>query len=464
MIESIDSLGLIQNFDVEKINNGAIKILTQIGMSVPDEILKKKILKTGNFDTKENRIIFREKSIENAIEELRNKTSPKPKTDKIKIFPTIWVSYFFDPESKKILPYTTPALTDYTKLVDSLTEDGVDPAIPGHPQDVHPELQFLTSYYIMCCHSRSHYPPSMNQEFWVFDILREMAKVMGDKISIGVEPISPLTFTGNSIYLALKYCGKFDEVSDEIGIDVMPIMGITAPLDWTAGWAQSVAENLGSYIIFKSLGIKKIYPTFRLFPASMQTGIITFGAPEAILGTMTRAKIHKYYNIHSLWTESMLTSSKEPNQQAAVEKTFHSIFAVLSGKTLLEGGGMLGIDEIFSPQQLIIDLEIKKYIEKFFMGIEKSEEDVLSLVSEGLKETSFLTTSKTAGGFRKFCWLPKIFDYTSVNQWRSQGENILENAWRMAQNKIKSHTYELEKTKRKELDKIMQKAKEKIKK
>lgn len=457
----MDIFDFIRNFDVDKVNAGAIRLLSEIGIKVPDEKLRKRILAAGELKARGDRVIIGEKVFMAMADELRARKKPESSGAGLRIYPTSWVSSFYDTESGQIQPYDTVTLVRNMKLVDALSAEGVIPEVPGHPHDVHPSLQFLAAYYVMCCHCPVHNPPTMNQEAWVFDALREMAAVMGDTIAIAAEPISPLNFSGNSIEVALEYAGKYPEVSSDIGIDWMPIMGITAPLDWTAAWAQSVAENIGGCILFRQLGYREAYTTFRLFPANMSTGLIAFCSPEALIGTLTRARIHAYYGIHSPYTECMLTSAKEPGIQAAAEKTAHSLVAAMAGRTRLEGGGMLGIDEIFCPEQLMIDLEIKRYIEKFMAGVSAGPGDIVGLVNEGLQENTFLTAPATVEQFRTFSWLPGLFDYGSPAQWNNRPRRILADARHAAEEKIRAHSFELAREKRNELTSILRQAEEK---
>jgi hypothetical protein len=132
----IEILSLFSGFDIKRVDSGAKQILAEIGIRVPDEKLSNRNLKTRG-----DRILIPETDFEEMANALRGRQLPDPASDNITIFPTIWVSNYYDPDSEMIKPYDTATLAEYTKLIDALKEEGVDPAVPGHPQDIHPTIR-----------------------------------------------------------------------------------------------------------------------------------------------------------------------------------------------------------------------------------------------------------------------------------------------------------------------------------
>ena len=452
---------MISGFEPEKIHKDAIRILNKIGLEVSEEKIRQRVNK--RLLVKGKRVFFEKRIIEDFVEKIRKAEvqNAKPNDRKLTIGPSSLSFYFIDPQTQEIKPYDTKTLSSFTRLVSSLSEEGIiSGGIPGYPSDIRPfPLQIITQYYIDCCYNKRPHCPMLVYTPEIMRFIMEMAKVMEHQIGIGVEPISPLKFAGTSINLALEF---FSE-EPYIGLDPMPMMGISAPLDWDAAWSQSVAVNLGSYIIFRVLGFKKVSPpSFRLFPASMLSAIIWFGSPQYFMALLTKKKIREFYNLSPGGADSMLTLAKVPGPQASIEKSVQTVLAAMAGFRGCGGAGTLAIDEIFSPQQLMIDIEIRDYVEniskEYIEYKERGIKDTLQLIEEGLKG-DFLGSETTLNNWKSFYWIPTLFDQTTRSRWQESKKKILNTAWDLAEERIKKCDYELVGEKRTKLDKIMFKAK-----
>jgi len=442
-------ISTLERFDPQRVHKDAVRILCEMGFKVPDEKIRDQL--GQRLTVKGERVFFGEEIVEEFTREIRTAEVRLSKLEdgKLIIFPSGWSPYFVDPETLEIKPYDTKTLSDFAKLVCSLTDDGVVAGgVPGFPLDVPSQLQFITQYYINCLYNTKPSAPGTAYTPEIMEFLIEMAEVMGHQIGVGVQPISPLTLAGSSVEVAIEFSHR----DVEIWLDPMPMMGISAPLDWYAAWAQAVAENLGSYIMLRILGLKKIGLSLRLFPASMLSGMIFFGSPQYLTSLLTRKKVREFYNLSSPGAESMLTLAKLPDPQAAAEKGIQMALAAMAGFRTFEGAGTLAIDEVFSPQQLMIDIEIKNYVEnilKELSGEMSTSEDMIQLVREGL-EGSFLSAGTTFDRWRSFYWLPSLFDQTSRAKWEGNKRKILDRAWESAQERISKYEYELEGDKRRE--------------
>ncbi|MCS7187513.1 MAG: trimethylamine methyltransferase family protein, partial [Armatimonadota bacterium] len=407
------------------------------------------------------RALLSQNVVEEFVEELRSQGSNgvEGEDGELIVFPSSWSFFYVDPISLEVKPYDKEHLIQFTKLVDSCRGMGVGGGAPGWVQDEPPLMRPIVSYFIQCRYSSISYFPGIAYDIETLKWMKEMAKAMGHEFGIGVETFSPLSFSGNSLDVAIHFS---DEVS-EVGLDPMPIMGISAPLDWHAAWAQSVAENIGGYILLRLLGFKRVYPSFRLFTGSMRSGLISFGAPEYALILLMRVKIRKFYNIPVGVAESMLTTAKLPDQHAATEKASLTLFAALAGYREFEGAGTLSLDEIFSPQQFIVDLEVRDYIARVIRGIDKvSIKDAIELVQEGLTEGNFLAAPFTTNRWRDVYWRPRLFHQIPLSQWKKEPKRVLDEAWEVAREKIAKHDYELDEDKVRELEAIVQRARKEL--
>ncbi|MHC4983588.1 MAG: trimethylamine methyltransferase family protein [Planctomycetota bacterium] len=442
----------LPGFDVEAVWAGACDILERVGLEVASEKVLSRLSKT--FVVRDGRVCFPRELLERCAEEIRQSAPPPAPAGtprELVIANNCFCNHYVDHRSGKARPYDVETIIRHTKLACGLAGEGLlSGRVTGYPPGVAPRLQFLTSYFIDCCYNASAGSHPLVTDRQVLSYMIQMASVMGHTQVIGVEPISPLKFAGNSVDLAVEHAGG----AAAIAIDPMPIMGVTAPLDWHAAWSQSVAENVGSYALLRACGCERLgAPSFRLFLPNMATATIYFSSPQHIFALLTRRKVREFFGLDLDWGELMLVTSKQPDQQAAAEKTAGCVLAKLFDFHYVEGAGNLSMDEIFSPQQLLIDIEIRNFANAMTADFSSAAADVVDIIADGLKRGSFLQTDLTLDCFRKFAWRSELFDYTRLAGWT--GRSVLQKAAERAEKVIAEYDYELAGEKRENLERIM---------
>ena len=120
----------------------------------------------------------------------------------------------------------------------------------------------------------------------------------------------------------------------------------------------------------------------------------------------------------------------------------------------------MSMDEIFSPAQFIIDMEIARYVQRVIEGVtwEGDGEDIAKTIAEGAAEGNFLTHPTTLEMLPHLFESP-LFRRDNVDQWRAAGQPTTEElALERARQAIESYTYEPPTGAQAELDRIFQKA------
>ena len=445
----------VDAFDVGRVWEGAVRLLGKVGVLIQDERLRRKLSQSLPF--KDDRVLFPRDVIEHFAEEIKAQ-SPPPKppstAQKVTLGNSRFSHDYLDPHTGRVRPFDTPTLIKYARLAYQLRREGMlSAAMVGYPLDVAPELQLLISTYLDCCYSDAPHPISLAQTRASVRFLFEISRVMGFKPAVGNEIISPLKLIGSSLDIAID----FFELQPRISIDPLPVMGVTAPLEWHAAWAQSVAENVSSYVAFRLYGFEDVgLPSFRLFLPNMATGMIHFSAPQSIVALLTRRKVREWFHLPTASCEFMLVSPRLPGQQAMLEKTIGCLMAKLHGFTFVEGAGNLFLDEVFSPQQLMLDIEIKHFVESIDPTIEADAQDIVDAVRAGVDAGSFLATDLTLGKYKDFLWRPVVFNLADRDS--TDWQTVMDRANAMAEEKITQYDYELTGEKRAALDAIMVRA------
>ena len=134
--------------------------------------------------------------------------------------------------------------------------------------------------------------------------------------------------------------------------------------------------------------------------------------------------------------------------------------ALLNGAQGFCDPGLLSVDEVFSPEQTVIDMEIIEYCQRFVRGLRYDEEtssiDSIHQVGAG---GSFLEHDTTLAHFRDAFASPDLFEHSALATWRQNGgQSVRQRAREIARQRIADHDYCLDKDRRDALDRIVKKA------
>jgi trimethylamine--corrinoid protein Co-methyltransferase len=200
---------------------------------------------------------------------------------------------------------------------------------------------------------------------------------------------------------------------------------------------------------------------FSAAPTAMdlRSGAYTGGGPEDYLFGSACKQIAEYYNI-PLAMGTFATGAKEPDWQAAVDSSFSCIMPVLAGADMLNGAGMLNGSKILSYQQIIMDCEIYRIVEKIAQGIEVNDETLAIDVIKKVGPTGNFLMEKHTREHLNNIWVPEIIDRTPFNKWLASGKKgAFEKATEKARWILQNHQPQpLEQDKAKELQRILHSA------
>ena len=159
--------------------------------------------------------------------------------------------------------------------------------------------------------------------------------------------------------------------------------------------------------------------------------------------------------------KSLLTSSKQPDPHAAAEKCAQTVAAALAGARCFTNAGLLSVDEVYSPEQVVIDYEIVQYAKAICRGYEFSDDSlaVAAMEEVGYGKT-FLDHDTTLANYRTAFWEPELFDHRMMQTWQADGgETIRERAREIARRRIAAHDFAMPDDVQRDLDAIYERAK-----
>lgn len=445
-----------------KIHNNVLKILNDIGIEVPENIIPKLSGRKG-VKIEKNRVKLNPSVVDDFIEKYKNKKILVKKQNELILRTIGHTQYFLVPETDEIKPISEENLIEGTKLIDTLYPEGIIGCAPGRPQELPPKLQSLAQYKISCLYSRNPSIPSFFS-IWEGEYIAKMYEVItGKKMNtVGIHIISPLKMIGEEVEIGLHFIQKGIK---EIWIGTMPTCGATAPIFIPMAFSQAAAEVIGASLIFKILSEEKIDVNFTIsvYPFDMKYGCFVYGSAEHILIEIFTWEINKFYGRDVRFSKAFHTMAKLPDIQCGAEQAAFAMIMMLLRAQTFSGAGSLCIDEIWSHEKLMIDREIFNYIKRVKKGIEfKIDDSILEIINEGVKEGHFLNSYLTVKNYRDTYWIPDLFEHEPLGSWKVNKKSVREKAYELFKSKIKEYCYELEREKRIEIEKIYNYAKNEL--
>jgi trimethylamine--corrinoid protein Co-methyltransferase len=366
-----------------------------------------------------------------------------------------------DLESGAIRSSTYQDLVDMTKLGQSY---GMVGSAPVRPLDLPPLLQELALYKVLWEYSDRRpgaiFDANPVSSVRAAEYVYEMAQAAGKDYSLGLWIVSPFVATTENLEMieAMRGCNL------PLWVATMPVAGTTAPIFLPGAYLQSVAELLAGltliYLLAEGAPIfYSVIDSIRAYPFDMRYASFVYGSPEDLLATLIQVQLNAFYGIPTV-AKSLLTTAKLPDAHAAAEKSAHTLAAALLGARIFTNAGLLAVDDIYSPEQVVIDYEIVQYVRRVCQGFEFSEEALaIAAIEEVGPAGNFLGHDSTLQHYREATWDPALFTHSSLQQWQGKGgPELAERARQVARQRIASQDYILSPEKRRDLDAIYRRA------
>ncbi|MBU8901446.1 MAG: trimethylamine methyltransferase family protein [Victivallales bacterium] len=244
-------------------------------------------------------------------------------------------------------------------------------------------------------------------------------------------------------------------------ITSMPTAGGNAPISIDGSVIQGTAEIVGgliiSYLVNQEAELKGYISSSVL---DMKTSNTSQSAPESVLIDVGVVNLmeHAFGGNTDIGGKTYVAATK-PGLKAVYEKMFKAVaYERFSGCFSYAGGGVIDNGALFSPEQLIIDIDIAES----FSAVRQIQldnapiEDIIAEVIDG-GSSNFLLHSHTLENFRNAFWEPEIF---MRNFDISSEKDILDRANAKYRERVDSYTgYESDKEKIKAGNEILNRAK-----
>jgi len=239
-------------------------------------------------------------------------------------------------------------------------------------------------------------------------------------------PVSFILCPASPLIIEAEYTDAYLETLDwgiPVAVMSMPLLGLSGPGTLISELILVNCETIAMLCLIQSAapGTPFIYAAAPVI-ADMHSG--RFGSGE-VEHSLLGAAVTEIARMYQLPVEASVggTDQSIPCIQAGYERALNYTLPILSRPDLLVAPGLLGGSTIFSPEQLIIDLEVIRRCKRMSQGIGSSAEkwlgEVIASVGVG---GNYLAQSSTRKAVRSGeVYYSKLGQHRAYDAWMNAG-------------------------------------------
>jgi trimethylamine--corrinoid protein Co-methyltransferase len=332
----------------------------------------------------------------------------------------VYHGLYHDPTSGELVPWDEEKLATYFALARHL--EHVDGALMlGCRLSVPGALEPLYERYYCWKYGASDSGSIHRDELcpYILEICQALADERGlplDQVFQGTVYLVPALKLGRHEAYQVAY---FWERGLRVRIGGgMGTMGATAPVTLAGAVTLNLAEQLALRILEWALfGEKRLHLSTGLSVMDMRTTIRPYGRPEMAIANLMTAQLARYYGA-SFSGQAGLSDAKLPSVEAGAQKALTAVPTLLAGGSLWIDAGLLSIDEVCSPIQMILDNEWIGAMKRFTHEFEITPEAIgLETILEAGPGGHYLDKLHTLRYFRDEHWDPGIWSRQMLGTW-----------------------------------------------
>jgi trimethylamine--corrinoid protein Co-methyltransferase len=412
--------------EVDGIHGAAMTILREVGMEIQHEGLLDALIDHGlPVDRAAQRVRFPTPFVEQYIAEA-DKYDWGRATPRVSGSAGVYHGLYHDPVSGELQPWSEATLAQYCCLARAL-DNLTGAAILGCRFPVKPELEPLYERYYAWKYGAGDHGSIHLDEIcpYILELYELVAAHEGKTVAEvfhGQVYLVPALKLGRHEAYQIAY---FREHGLRVHIGDMYAMGGSAPVTLAGAAALNVAEQLALRILDWALfGVKELHLGCSISVMDMKTAIYPYGRPEMALTNVMTAQMARFYGA-SFSGHAGLSDAKLPSVEAGAQKALTAIPTLMAGGSLWMDAGLLSIDEVFSPIQMVLDNEFLGALKQFTREFEISPETLaLETILEAGPGGGYVDKMHTARHFRTEHWQPRIWSREMLTPWLSGSRQI----------------------------------------
>lgn len=418
---------LLSPSELHLIHEGALRILAEMGMEIQNGTLLRALGEAGlEVDPEAERVRFPRRAVERHLAE-SERTNWAQAVPQVSGSAGVYHSLYHDPASGELVPWTEERLATYFALARVLP--GIDGAsMLGCRLPVPPLLAPLYERYY-CWKYGAREGGSIHLDAlcpYLLDLYRARADAEGvspaQAFRATVYVVPPLKLARHEAHQVATF--RQAGLRVRIGGGMLT-MGATAPVTLAGAVTLNLAEQLALRLVDWALfGERRLHLSCSVAPMDMRTTIRPFGRPEMAIANLMTAQLARHYGA-SFSGHAALTDAKLPSVEAGAQKATSGVATLLAGGSLWVDAGLLSIDEVCSPVQMILDHEWMRALRHLVQPFEVSEGTLgLETILQAGPGGQYLDKTHTARHFRWELWNPEIWSRQMLRSWASEGGRI----------------------------------------
>jgi trimethylamine--corrinoid protein Co-methyltransferase len=417
---------LLSPREIDLIHQSALRILDRVGIEIQDRRLLSALAERGLPVDLGDRVRFPPRMVERFIAEAA-KVDWEHVQPRVRAGAGIYHGLYHDPVSGELVPWSEETLAFYASLANHLSHvDGA--SMLGCRLPVPPVLEPLYERYYCWKYGAEEGGSIYGDEICPY--LLELYQVLADQRRMPLERVfratvylvPPLKLGRHEAYQV----AYFWEQGLRVGIGGgMGAMGATAPVTLAGAVTLNLAEQLALRMLDWALfGEKRLHLGAGLSVMDMRTTIRPYGRPEMAIANLMTAQLARHYGA-SFSGQAGLSDAKLPSVEAGAQKALTAIPTLLAGGSVWLDAGLLSIDEVCSPVQMILDDEFLSALKRFVHEFQVTEETIgLDTIIEAGPGGHFLDKVHTVAHFREEHWNPTIWSRRMLRPWMEEGGHL----------------------------------------
>lgn len=405
------------------LHRNILRILAEIGLQVEHNGLLGRLADAGwPVDLSKQRVLFPAAGVEEFIAQV-------PQTDWSVRAPRLVVradvfsaSYYLDPDDNAIREWTPALFEQYMGLTRQLA--GIDGYyLMGCPWKVPPQHEpiheRLNAWRLGAMPAGSLHPFSASGAIWeMTQAYAELKGVAPHEVFTGVcYLISPLRLSAEE---CCQYCHWTDK---GLGVDIgsMPTAGTSTPVTLAGHVAVAIAEQIALAILQHVVtGSAYLSLSPLLGICDLRTMMRPYGRPELPVANGMVAAMARRYGVAS-FGHSGLTDAKLPSPEAAAQKCITALGTLLSGSDAFFSVGGLSMEELNSPVQALLDMEMVTALRRFEHEFEVSDASIgFEAIAEAGPGGMLLDHDHTLDRFPGEFMEPALWQRNMLSAWHGQ--------------------------------------------
>lgn len=397
--------------DIECIVNNAFSILSKTGVLVESAEFEKRLLDySDGFFKSGNRVMMKPSLSHKCFEFGMGKVTAH--APYVTAGVEIYEGPYLDPMDGQYKTFTHERLLDYIKLSQRLTGiTGISMLGCPLPMNLSEKPLYEKLYNFK-------YGLSGGYSIWDSNLcpkLLDMWQLYAEEVG---KPVNEV-FLGGAYMLSPLRLGSveaeqvlwFAQRGLRVSLGSLSSMGLTTPITPAGAISINIAERLFlSAVDWALFGIEEFSLNGGIAVADMRSGMFQYGRPEEVLISNAMSDIAAYYGI-AYSGHGGLTDAKKPGFEAGVQKAASAMANLMKGRNANIAAGLLSIDEVCSPVQMVLDAELAQYLGQVARGFQINEETLaLDAIDECARSTGvFLAEEHTVDNYCACTWMPRLF-------------------------------------------------------